>query len=602
MTPPSAPPAWDLSDLYTGFEDPALRTDLDASLARAQEFEAKYRNRIATAELQPETLRQAMEEYDALNRLKIRPLAYAHLMFAADTADPARGAFFQRLQQENTASSAHLIFFELEIGKIPQETFDRVIADPGLAPWRHFLEHQREISRHHLSEPEEKVMDELHNTGARAFVRLFSETTSRWKLRVRLNGEVKEMNQSEAMALLYDPSREVRAAAGAAMTETIREHSHPLTFIFNTLLQNKATTDRLRGYETPEQARHEDNELSAEVVENMVQVVRENYEVAADYYRLKKRLLGLEQLDHLDRYAPIGETQQDIPFGEARELVLNSFGDFSPQVREIAGRFFEGNWIDAEVRQGKRGGAFCSSVTPDLHPYVLMNYTNRARDVMTLAHELGHGIHGVLAARNNYLDFHPILPLAETASVFAEILVFERLQQQITDPKERLAMLAGKLEDSIATVFRQVAMYRFEQAAHAARRSEGELTTERYNELWQSSMQEMFGDALTLGEEHAWWWHYIPHIFASPFYVYAYAFGELLVLSLYARYKQEGPAFVERYLDLLAAGGSLRPEEILAKVGIDVSRREFWEGGVELLRGMVEQAKELARQTGTAVD
>lgn len=588
------PVVWDLSDLYAGPDDPGIQGDCDRLLARARAFEERYRGRIAAEELTPETLRTALDDYEAINRERTRPLAYASLRFSADTSDPGRGALLQKTQVESTAISTHLIFFDLEIGRIPDETFRRVIADPSLAAYRHYLEHERAIARHHLTEPEEKLLEELSNTGVRAWIRLFSEYTARTVFRVRLDGEIREMNQSEALALLYDPDRDVRAAVAAAVTEALQGRSHVLTFIYNNLLLEKSTLDRLRRYDYPEQARHESNELSPEVVQNVVDVCVGGYDIVAEYYDLKRRLLGLDELTHVDRYAPLYDVRTEIPFERAREIVLDSFGRFDPSMREMADPFFTRNWIDAEVRPGKRGGAFCSYVSPDLHPYVFMNYTSKARDVMTLAHELGHALHGILASRNHFLDFYPALPMAETASVFAEMLVFEQLQQEIEDPRERLALLAGKIEDTFATVFRQATMFRFEQEAHRARRQEGELTTERYSSIWQARMQEMFGDSVRLGEEHAWWWLYIPHVFASPFYVYAYAFGELLVLALYARYKQEGAPFVQRYVDLLATGGSAAPEQVLSHLGIDIRRKEFWQGGVDLIRDMVRRAKELA--------
>ncbi len=596
MTALAAPPVWDLSDLYSGLDDPRLQSDLDRVREQARAFEEAYRGKIAAPECTPATLRAALDEYDRLNRERARPIAYAGLQFSANTADPARGALLQRMQVENTGISTHLIFFDLEIGRIPDATFAAIIGDPQLAPYRHYLEHEREAAKHHLSEPEEKLAEELGNTGVRAFNRLFSEVTSRATFRVTIDGQVREMNQSQTLALLYDSNREKRAAAAAAMTETFRGQAHVCTFIYNNLLQEKATVDRLRHYDYPEQARHEANELSPEVVRNVVEVAAENYGLVAEYYRLKQRLLGLDQLTHVDRYAPIGDLASEIPWSDAQRIVLESFGEFTPRMRELIEPFFTRSWIDAELRDGKRGGAFCSYITPDLHPYVFMNYTNKARDVMTLAHELGHALHGVLAGRNNFLSFFPSLPLAETASVFGEMLVFEKLQAELADPRERLALLCGKIEDTFATVFRQATMYRFELAAHRARREVGELTTERYNTLWQSTMQEMFGDALILGEEHAYWWLYIPHIFSTPFYVYAYAFGELLVLALYARYKQEGAGFIDRYLEFLAAGGSRKPADMLGDMGIDISRKDFWQGGADLIRGMVEQAKALAAE------
>jgi oligoendopeptidase F len=591
-----APVVWDLSDLYSGPDDPALAADNERLRVRAARFEERFRGRIASEACDAATLREAMDEYEAIQRAKARPLSFASLMFSADTSDPARGALLQKMQEEGTAISTRLLFFPLEVGRMPEETFRQLAEHPLLADYRHYLEHTRATAAHDLTEPEEKVVAELSNTGVSAFVRLFSEINSRAVYRVRRGRDVEELTQSQTLALLSDPDRGVRQAAAEAVTETLKGQAHGVTFIFNTLLQEKATMDRLRGYEYPEQARHEDNELSPEVVRNVVEVAAANYDVVQDYYRLKRRLLKLETLTHYDRYAPLAETVTEIPFSQARSMVLEAFGEFSPSMQEMAEPFFSRRWIDAEVRPGKRGGAFCSYLTPDLHPYVFMNYTSRARDVMTLAHELGHALHGILAGRHHYLHFYPSLPLAETASVFGEMLVFERLQQGLQDPRERLALLCGKIEDTMATVFRQVSMFRFEQAAHRARRAEGELTTERYNDLWQRSMQEMFGDALTLEEEHRWWWLYIPHVFASPFYVYAYAFGELLVLSLYARYRREGQPFVQRYFDLLAAGGSRKPEAMLREMEIDILQPEFWQGGADLIRKMVQEAGALAEQ------
>jgi oligoendopeptidase F len=592
------PVVWDLSDLYAGLDDPRLDADSGELLKRAQAFEQKYRGRIADPECTAETLSQALTEYEALNRARVRPIAFAGLMFAADTSDPARGALYQKLQVASTAVSTHLIFFDLEIGRMPEEAFRALIDDPDLDDFRHYLDRERTFAKHHLTEPEEKIAKELGDTGVHAFTRLFSEMTSRVTFKALVDGEEQELTQSQVLSLLYEPRREIRRAAAESITDTLKVLAHPITFIYNNLLQEQATMDRLRRYDYPEQGRHEDNELPPEVVQSMVDVCVENYGMVAEYYHLKGRLLGLDDLTHYDRYAPLAETSEEIPFREARQVVLDAFNAFSPDLRDMTGPFFERRWIDADLRKGKRGGAFCSYVAPDLHPYVFMNYTGRARDVMTLAHELGHAVHGVLASRNNFLNFNPSLPLAETASVFAEMLVFERLQARIDDPRVRLSLLAGKLEDTFATVFRQATMYRFEQAAHRKRREEGEQTTESYNALWQSTMQEMFGDSLVLGEGHAYWWLYIPHIFNSPFYVYAYAFGELLVLSLYARYRREGEPFVARYMELLATGGSKPPVEMLLELGIDIREKSFWQGGADLIRGMVDQAKSLASEIG----
>ncbi len=587
--------AWDLSDLYSGLDDPRIQEDLDRLLIGAEAFETDFKGRIASEECTAETLRMALDRYDALLRGRAKPLSYANLLFNADTTDAARGAFLQRMQLASTAIGTRLLFLDLEVGKMPERTFATILTDAKLASYRHYLEHEREIAAHYLSEAEERIAEELANTGIRAFDRLFDEAISRARFRVVLDGETQDLTESEVIALLYRPERQVRVAASEAITATLKEHAHLLTFIFNNLLQHKATMDRLRGYSYPEQARHLDNEVSPTVAQHVVDVAVENFGIVADYYRLKRHLLSLEELTHYDRYAPIAAQEEDVRFEEARRMVLSAFGEFSGKMNEMADRFFTRSWIDAEIRPGKTGGAFCMSVTPDEHPYVFMNYTGKPRDVMTLAHELGHAVHGVLSADVTYLDFHPSLPMAETASVFAEMLVFDRLRQQIEDPRERLALLTGKIEDTFATVFRQVAMYRFEQQAHRQRREQGELTTEQYNAIWQSSIQEMFGDSLRLGEDHAWWWMYIPHVFSSPFYVYAYAFGELLVLSLYAQYRREGEPFVERYFNLLSAGGSRRPAEILGEIGVDIEDRAFWQGGMELIREMVTEARQLAQ-------
>ncbi len=605
MTVPTlSPPVWDLSDLYDAVDDPRIAADVTAARERAQALEARYAGRIACPELSAETLRSALDEYEAILRLQDRPMAYAHLRFSADTADPALGAFLQRMQEARTASTRHLIFLDLEIGKIPETTFADLIGDPRLDPYRHYVQHQRALAAHYLSELEEKLWEELANTGRRAFGRLFSEISSRMKFTLpgeagqREDGSPRELTQSEVLALLYDPDRGTRRAAAAAITAGLEGEQHVLTYIFNTLLQEKAVGDRLRRYDSPEASRHLDNELEPEVVQNVVDVCVRNYHLVAEYYAVKRQLLGLEELTHFDRYAPLLMEKSEISFSEAERLVLESFGAFSPRVLEVTEPFFQRRWIDAELRPGKRGGAFCSSITPDLHPYVFMNYTGKPRDVMTLAHELGHAVHGMLARQHNYLNFHPVLPLAETASVFGEMLVFDALRSRLESPRERLALLAEKIEDTFATVFRQATMYRFEQEAHRLRREEGELPVERLNEIWQRTMQEMFGQSLRLGEAHRWWWLYIPHVYQTPFYVYAYAFGELLVLALYARYRREGAPFIDKYLALLAAGGSRRPAEIVRALDIDIADPSFWQGGMDLIRGMVEEAKALAAQVG----
>ena len=587
-------PTWDLSDLYAGGEDPRLDGDMGEAARRAQQFERKYKGSIAVSGLSAAHLRQALADYEDLLTLQYKPGAYAGLLYSTDTTDPARGALLQKTREFDSSTATHLVFFDLEIGRIPLKTYDRIKDAPKLAPYRHYLDHERRMAAHNLSEPEEKILVETANSRGSAFARLATEVNSRTRFRIEEEGEVVEKTQSEILVLLYDPDRETRRRAAAAITGGLRRNTHVGTFIYNTLLHEKEVLDRLRSYRAPEDSRHLNNELSGGGVDTVSEVCAANYGTVAAYYHLKRRLLGLDELTHYDRYAPISGEESKIPFGQARDIVLGSFGEFSPRLLDICEPFFERRWIDAALADGKRGGAYCAGITPDLHPYVFLNYTDSPRDVMILAHELGHGIHDVLASGNHLLDYHPVLPMAETASTFAEMLVFDRLRGELESDGERLALLCGKIEDTFATVFRQIAMYRFEQQAHRVRREEGELPSERFDELWQRNMQAMFGDALTLGDDHACWWLYIPHIVDVPFYVYAYAFGELLVLALYARYRSEGEAFVERYFELLAAGGSRAPAELLAGLGIDVSSRDFWQGGCDLIRQRVDEAAALA--------
>lgn len=589
-------PTWDLSDLYTGLDDPRIDADLKGNLERAQAFEGKYKGTIANAALTASHLRAALAEYCDIVENHSRAGQFAQLLYSTNTKDPKIGALLQKTREESATFAKHFVFFELEIGDIPEATYNKIICEESLAEYKHYLEHQREVAKHQLTEPEEKILVETANSRGRAFGRLFTEVVSREKFKIELDGEEKELLQSEVLTLLYSPDRSVRRAAAASITETFKGVAHICTFIFNTLLHEKDVLDRLRSFEYPVSSRNLSNELSKEVVDTMTKVCVRNFDLVAEYYKLKGKLLGIDKLFDYDRYAPISEKEVNVPYEEAKALILDSFGNFSPKLAELTAPFFDESWIDAAPADGKQGGAFCSLGGPSIHPYVFMNYMGKSRDVMTLAHELGHGVHAVLAQRNHYLDFDAVLPLAETASTFGEALVFDVLMDRLDDPAEKLALLCGKIEDSFATVFRQISMYRFEERAHSARREQGELSTEQYNEIWQSSMGEMFGDSLSMTENHAWWWLYIPHIFQVPFYVYAYAFGELLVFSLYALYKRDGESFIDKYFELLASGCSKSPEELVSAMGFSIDDEAFWQAGCDLIRERVEQAKELAKQ------
>jgi oligoendopeptidase F len=589
---PAAGVRWDLSDLYPAPAEAAIERDLDAAEAAAARFAERYRGRVAS--LDAAGLAAALDELEALLEPPGRAGAYASLRFAADTSAPAHGALLQRVQERGSAVRNAIVFFQLEWVALDDAQAVERLTSPTLTRRRHLLESMRRYRPHVLSEPEERILEELANTGERAWGRLFDEILAAARFRVALDGEAKELSEEATLSLLYDAARERRRAAAAGLTEGLKQHARILAFVFNTLLQSKASEDRLRSYPDPLAARHLANEIEPASVQALLAASERAFPLVQRYYRLKARLLGLDTLLDYDRYAPVGAASGQVPFDAARRIVLDAYRDFSPALADLAGRFFERRWIDAELRPGKRGGAFSASTVPSVHPYVMLNYTGTLRDVMTVAHELGHGVHQSLAREQGLFEQDTPLTLAETASVFGEMLVFRRMLKQERDPKTRLALLCGKLEDAFATVFRQVVMTRFEEKLHAARRSEGELPIERINALWLEANAPMHGDAVRLTDDYAWWWLYIPHFVHSPFYCYAYAFGELLVLALLRRYDEEGEAFVPRYLDLLRAGGSQAPAALLAKLGLDVTDPRFWEGGLAVLEGMVAEAEALA--------
>ena len=595
-TGPAAGVRWNLSHLYPEPAEEGLEADLDRSLRSAREFAERYRGHVP--ELDAAQLSEAVDAYEALQEPVARAGAFSQLQFAADTATAAHGALLQHVQERGTEIHQELLFFELEWVGVDADRAASLLADPALAERRHLLESLRRYKPHLLSEPEERLLAETANTGERAWSRLFDEILASARFSVDLPSGVQQLSEEEVLSLLYDADRDKRRAASRGLTDGLKQHSHVLAFIFNTLVQNKASQDRLRTYDDPMQARNLSNEIEGPAVHALLDACQRHYPTVQRYYRLKGRLLGLEHLYDYDRYAPVGEPQGERSFDEARRIVLAAYGDFSPELAEIASRFFDEGWIDAELREGKRGGAFSASTVPSAHPYVLLNYTGNLRDVMTVAHELGHGVHQHLARERGLFEQGTPLTTAETASVFGEMLVFRRLLAEETDPQTRLALLCGKLEDAFATVFRQVAMTRFEESLHAARREEGELPIERMHELWLEANRAMMGDAVHLTEDYAWWWLYIPHFVHSPFYCYAYAFGELLVLALVRRYDEEGEAFAPRYLELLRAGGSASPPELLARVGLDINDPGFWEGGLLLLAEMVDEAEALVAGAG----
>jgi oligoendopeptidase F len=584
---------WDLSPLYKSIDDPRLDETWDAMMKRAEAFDKKYRGEINAPGLKAGTLANAIAEYEAICQESAKPGNYAGLLFATNAKDPAVGAFMQKTQEKGTQLNLILMFFELELLAADEGIISNLLNDPKLAKYTHYILAARAFRDHQLSEPEEKIMEELSNTGGRAFSRLFTEVTANAKFKVeKPDGTFEELTQSEVLARLRFPDRETRRRAAEGFTRGLRESNRVLTFIFNTLLQDKSTRDRLRKHNYAEESRHLSNELDNETVETVVSAVEKNAEMVARYYRLKRKILGLPELTHYDRYAPLFDTEEKIVWEEGKTIVLDAMADFSPVVKDRAHAFFTGNYIDAEVRPGKRGGAFCSYITPDLHPYVMVNYLGDLNDVMTLAHELGHGVHASLSREQTYFNFSGTLPLAELASTFAEMLVFEKLQKRAS-PKDRLALYADKIEGAFATIFRQSFMYRFEQDIHRHRREQGELTPEQFSDYWQKRQQSMFGDSVALGEDHKLWWSYIPHFIGSPFYVYAYSFGELLVMALFQQYKAKGKKFADEYVVLLRKGGAMSPQDLMKSVGIDIKDPKFWQGGLDVLGEFVTEFEKL---------
>ncbi|HXG76213.1 MAG TPA: M3 family oligoendopeptidase [Gaiellaceae bacterium] len=583
--------AWDLSDLYEGADDPRLEADLAEAEQAAAAFRERYHGRVA--ELDAAELAEAIAERERIESLITRAGYFAHLWFATDMADPPRGALVARLTEKGAALDAQLLFFGLELAALDDERAEALLAEPELERWRHWLHNVRKFRPYLLSEPEERIVTEKSVSGAHAWSRLFEELLG--MLRVQLNGD--DLALEEAMSRLYLPDREARRRAAEAVGRALEPGVRTRAYVYNTIVLDKAIEDRLRGYPTWLTARNLRNDTTDEAVEALIQATVSRYEVVQRYYRLKARLLGLDRLAYYDRFAPLAEDAAKVSWEEAREIVLGAYGDFSDEVGDIVRRFFDESWIDAPVRQNKRHGAFCATTIPDHHPYVLMNYTGDRRSVLTLAHELGHGLHGVLTAPLGLFNADTPLTTAETASVFGEALTFKRLLALEDDPLRRLNLLAGRIEDSIATVFRQIAMNRFEDAVHTERRERGELSVERLEELWLTTQRQMFGDSVDV-DGYGLWWSYIPHFPSSPGYVYAYAYGFLFALAIFRRYELEGDAMVEPYLDLLRAGGSRPPEELARMVGLDLADPQIWNSGIDALASELDEAEALAAELG----
>ncbi|MGB7693032.1 MAG: M3 family oligoendopeptidase [Pseudolabrys sp.] len=584
-------PEWNLRDLYPALDSPEVKRDLDLADSECAAFEQDFKGRLATlAAGEGGALAKAVARYEAIDDRLGRLMSYASLMYAGNTTDPERAKFYGDVQERITASSLHLLFFTLELNRIDDAQLEAAMRDPALGHYRPWIEDVRKEKPYQLEDRVEELFHEKSVTGHSAWNRLFDETIA--SLRFKVAG--KTLAIEPTLNLLQDVDGRKRKAAAEALAKTFKENLRPFTLVTNTLAKDKEISDRWRGFKDIADARHLSNRVEPEVVEALVSAVRAAYpKLSHRYYALKAKWFGKKRLPHWDRNAPLPKVaQRTIPWGDARATILTAYGAFSPKMADVADQFFTKRWIDAPVRPGKQPGAFAHPTVPSAHPYVLLNYMGKPRDVMTLAHELGHGVHQVLAAPNGALMAPTPLTLAETASVFGEMLTFRKLLAETRDRKQRKAMLAAKVEDMINTVVRQIAFYSFERKVHGERRT-GELTSDKLCELWMSVQGESLGPAIELRPGYETFWAYIPHFVHSPFYVYAYAFGDCLVNSLYAVYEKSASGFAERYLEMLAAGGTKHHAELLAPFGLDARDPKFWDGGLSVIARLIDELEVL---------
>jgi oligoendopeptidase F len=586
-------PEWNLDDLYSGLDDPAIDRDLDHVDAECAAFEDAYKGKLATLIAAADggaSLAAAVRRYEAIDDLMGRLSSFAGLIHAGNTLDPARNKFYGDVQERLTAASIHVLFFTLELNRVEDVALEKAMRDPALGHYRPWIEDVRRYRPYQLEDRVEQLFHEKSVTAYSAWNRHFDATIAR--LRFKVGGQ--SLAIEPTLNFLQDRSGAKRKAAALALAHSFKDNAQQFALITNTLAKDKEISDRWRGFADIADERHLSNRVEREVVDALVAAVRAAYpRLSHRYYALKARWFGKKRLPYWDRNAPLPQVpMRTVPWAEAKNTVLGAYRAFSPKMADIAARFFTDNWIDAPVRPGKSPGAFSHPTTPSVHPYVLVNYQGKPRDVMTLAHELGHGVHQVLAAPNGALMAPTPLTLAETASVFGEMLTFQKLLAATRTPKERKAMLAAKTEDMINTVVRQIAFYTFERAVHTERKN-GELTAARIGELWVDVQRESLGPAIELKSGYETFWCYIPHFIHSPFYVYAYAFGDCLVNSLYAVYENAAEGFAERYLAMLAAGGTKHYSELLAPFGLDARDPAFWQRGLGVIERMIDELERL---------
>jgi oligoendopeptidase F len=589
---------WDLSDLFRSPDDARLNDQMHHVMALAESFEKSFRGTIAIpAGPRPEHLRSGLETIEEIDRQASRVSAYAHLLFAQDTQSEVTQELVNRVEKRFTEMANHLIFFDLEWLELEEDVVERLLQSPVLAPYRHYLAHQRAERPYRRSEAEEKVMMQLRRTGLGAWQKYFTEVDSslRFPITVVENGKKtrKSVTKAEVLHRLQDGDRKVRREAFESLYAVLGEErvKHGTRFLYNNIIEDHLIRDEIRGYPSFMTARHISNETTDEMVEAMLRTVERHYPLAHRYFKLKGRMMGMRSLELYDQYAPLQGQTPHFEFARARGIVLDAYSAFDERFGSMVDEFFRKSWIDFYPRPGKRGGAFCSSPSPDLHPYVLTNFVGTARDVMTLAHELGHAIHGQLSRKQTALNYNPPLTTCETASVFGESLTFDHMLRDL-DEEAELALVCNKIEDIFATVFRQTVLTRFEQAVYE-KRKKGLLTQEELDSAWLDANRPYYGDAIHLTEGYRLGWSYIPHFIGSRFYCYSYVFGQLLTMALYRTYREEGRSFVGKYVDLLSAGSSRSPRELFAPFGVDLEDEAFWSRGFVEIEAMVERAEAL---------
>lgn len=583
---------WNLSDLYKNINSNEIKFDLKKLESKSLSFNKKYKNKI-TQNSSPKLILESITElekiYEGLGKIS----SYGSLLFASDTNNENYAKFFQDSSEKISNIRKNLIFYFLSWNKIPENKARKIYSNPKIKKYSHLLKSERKYKKYMLSEAEEKIMDKKSITSSRAFNRLFDQTLNNIEFKIKIKNKEKTLTETEVLALLYDKDRKVRISASKSLTEGLMSERKLLTFIFNQILTDSKINNEIRGHSSPMSARNLSNEISQETVEALIETCNKYNKLPIKYYSLKSKILNIKNFSDYDRYAPFGETSKKFSFNDAKRIVLDSFEEFSPKMSKVAKLFFDNNWIDYKLRKGKRGGAFSHSCVPSVHPYILMNFTGKIRDVMTLAHELGHGIHQYLSRKNGYFQQNTPLTTAETASVFAEMLVFNKLLSEEKNPTQKLYLICSKLEDMFATVFRQIVMTNFELDVHTRCKNSGELSSSDFDNAWINANSKMFGKSIKISEYYKSWWMYIPHFIHSPFYCYSYSFGELLVHGLFAKYKEDKKDFVDKYIELLSSGSTDSPETLVSKIGLNIKNKDFWQTSMYLMKDLLKQAENI---------